>query len=75
MRFSDRQDEEYFSRLVDHSEIASNKYSLSVSNYIKPEDTREIVDIDELNQRIIEIVTRHSVLRSEIDLIVKDLQG
>lgn len=75
MRFSDRQDEEYFSRLVDHSEIASNKYSLSVSNYIKAEDTREIVDIDELNQRIIEIVARHSVLRSEIDLIVKDLQG
>jgi len=74
-RFSDRQDEEYFSRLVDHSEIASNKYSLSISNYIKAEDTREIIDIDELNQRITEIVAHHSALRNEIDLIVSDLQG
>jgi type I restriction enzyme M protein len=74
-KYSDRTDKDYFSRQVDHAEIAENDYSLSVANYVIPEDTREVVDIKELNKSIAEIVTRQSILRREIDAIVVDLEG
>jgi type I restriction enzyme M protein len=73
--FTDRSDEDYFSRFVTHDEIKKNEYSLSVTNYVKAEDTREVVDIKVLNESIKEIVTRQSELRTKIDEIVADLEG
>jgi type I restriction enzyme M protein len=74
-KYVDRKDEEFFARLVDHTELAENDYSLSVTNYVVAEDTREVVDIKELNLSIAEIVSRQSALRKEIDTIVADLEG
>jgi type I restriction enzyme M protein len=74
-KYTDRKDEEFFSRLVDHSEVAEKDYSLSVTTYIAAEDTRETVNIKELNESIVKIVTRQSELRREIDQIVADLEG
>jgi type I restriction enzyme M protein len=73
--FIDRKDVEYFSRVVDHEEIAANDYTLSVSTYVQAEDTREIIDIKELNKEIAQIVSRQSELRTQIDAIVYDLEG
>jgi type I restriction enzyme M protein len=73
--YNSREDIEYFSRLVDHSEIAENEYTLSVTTYVTAEDTREIIDITELNAEIKEIVARQSQLRTQIDAIVADLEG
>ena len=73
--FTDRADEDYFSRFVTHVEIKKNEYSLSVTNYVKAEDAREVVDIKVLNKSIKEIVSRQSDLRSKIDAIVADLEG
>jgi type I restriction enzyme M protein len=73
--YTDRKDEEYFSRLVDHTEVAENAYSLSVTSYVVAEDTREVVDIKVLNNSISEIVARQTELRTEIDKIVIDLGG
>jgi type I restriction enzyme M protein len=72
--YSIRETVEYFSRLVDHDEIASNDYSLSVSSYVPVEDKREVVDIKELNKSIAKIVERQFKLRNEIDKIVTDLE-
>ena len=72
-KYTDRKDEEYFSRLVDHTEVAEKDYSLSVTSYVTAEDTREIVNISELNNSISEIVARQIVLRKEIDKIIADL--
>jgi type I restriction enzyme M protein len=69
-KYTDRKDEEFFSRHVDHTEIADNDYSLSVTSYVVAEDTRVEVDIKELNRSISEIVARQSTLRTEIDKIV-----
>lgn len=69
-----RGDEEYFSRLVESSEIAENDYTLSVTTYIKSEDTRKHVDIAVLNSEIRHLVQKQSVLRQEIDLIVAALE-
>jgi type I restriction enzyme M protein len=73
--FSDRKDEVYFSRFVSHEEVKKNNYSLSVTNYVKDEDTRKAVDIEVLNKSISEIVNRQSKLHSQIDSIVANLEG
>ena len=39
------------------------------------EDTREAVDVVELNARITTIVARQTQLRTEIDAIVADIEG
>ncbi|MDQ7022162.1 MAG: type I restriction-modification system subunit M [Candidatus Gracilibacteria bacterium] len=67
--------EEYFTRLVDNSEIAKNDYNIAVSSYVEQEDTREIIDITELNKKISGIVSKQSKLRKSIDEIVSDLEG
>ncbi len=73
--YQGKQDRQYFCRLADNGEIASNDYNLSVSSYVEQEDKREKVDIAELNARIDEIVGRESVLRSEIDKIIAELEA
>jgi type I restriction enzyme M protein len=70
-----RQDVEYFARLVDHAEIQANEFGLSVTAYVKAEDTREVVDIEALNQKIGNIVARQADLRTAIDSIVADLES
>jgi type I restriction enzyme M protein len=73
--FMNRADIEHFGRLVDNDEVAQNDYNLSVSSYVAKEDTREVVDIAELNAEIERIVARQSELRTAIDAIVRDLEG
>jgi type I restriction enzyme M protein len=73
-KYTDRKDEDFFARLVDHTEVAENDYSLSVTSYVVAEDTRKDVDIKELNESITQIVARQSQLRSEIDKIINDLE-
>lgn len=73
--YKDRKDVEFTARLVEEKEIEENDYNLSVRAYVEPEDTSEEIDILTLNQEIEEIVNRQSALRSEIDSIVKELEG
>lgn len=73
--FIDRKDEEYFSRVVTHDEIKNNDYSLSVTNYVKSEDTREVIDIEVLNKSLIKIIERQSKLHIQIDEIVANIEG
>jgi type I restriction enzyme M protein len=58
-----------------NSAIAERDYLLSVSSYVTAEDTRQAVDITELNAEIARIVSRQSELRTAIDAIVADLEG
>lgn len=73
--FTAREDVAHFATLVDGEAIAANGYNLSVSSWVEAEDTREVVDITELNARIAGIVERQGVLREQIDAIVADLEG
>jgi type I restriction enzyme M protein len=72
--FTQRIDADHFATLVENSAIAENGYSLAVSSYVEAEDTREAIDIQELNAEIARIVARQTELRREIDLIVADLE-
>ncbi len=66
---------EHVVSLVEADKIAENSYNLSVSSYVEPEDTREEIDIHELNREIEGIVARQSELRAKIDAIVANLEG
>ena len=73
--FTTRELEDYFTALVTNEDIAANDYNIAVSSYVEAEDTREEVDITELNAEIARIVARQAELRAAIDEIVADLEG
>lgn len=68
-----RQNETHFARLVPNEEIAANDYNLAVSSYVEQPDTREHIDIDELNARIAGIVERQAKLREDIDRLILEI--
>jgi len=73
--FKNRQDSEYFAKLVDNQKIGANDYNIAVSSYVVQEDTREVIDITQLNAEISRIVARQSELRTAIDVSVTDIEG
>ena len=73
--FGAREDVEFFAKLVPSEQIAEDDYNLTVTSYVEPEDTREIIDITELNAEIARIVAREDELRKQIDAIVADIEG
>lgn len=76
MQAFDRKDEvEYFAKSVAHERIAANDYNLSVSSYVEAEDTRERIDITQLNAELKTTVAKINQLRAEIDAIVAEIEG
>ena len=72
--YMERAEKEHFSKVVAYEKIAEQDYNLSVSTYVEQEDTREVIDIKELNQEIQNIVAREQVLRDEIEKIVAEIE-
>lgn len=70
-----RTEEEHFSKLVPNDDVLSNDANLSIGTYVEKPDTREVIDIVELNERIAGIVSREQELREQIDAIVADLEA
>jgi type I restriction enzyme M protein len=68
--FDKKENIDYVAKTVDYDEIVKNDYTLSVTSYVEMKDTREIIDINELNAEIKETVTKIDKLRSEIDEII-----
>jgi len=55
--------------------IVKNDYNLSVSAYVEPEDTREKIDISQLNVELKTTVVKIDKLRSDIDTIVAEIEA
>lgn len=72
--FVSREDVDHFARCVSYEEIKENEYNLSVSTYVEPEDTREVIDIVELNAKIKDIVIKEDILRNQIDDIIAEIE-
>lgn len=72
--YTAREDKEYTSKLVPNSKIAEEGYNLSVSTYVEQEDTREVINIEELNKEIERIVEKEEILRQEINKIVAEIE-
>ncbi len=73
--YTARADVEHFATLVEADQIEDNDYNIAVSSYVEEEDTREVIDIVELNAEIERIVARQQELRIAIDAIVADLEA
>lgn len=65
----------HFAKAVTIDEIKAQDYNLSVSTYVAKEDTREVVDIKELNAEIERIVRRSDILRKEIAEVIAEIEG
>lgn len=72
--YADRKDVDHLVRLVPNSEVAEQGYNLSVSTYIEPEDTREKINIKELNAKLKEIVAKENQLRRQIEAIIEEIE-
>ncbi len=73
--FTERTDDEHFTKAVPSKQIEEQDYNLSVSTYVEQEDTREVIDIKALNKELEGIVAREAVLRAEIDKIIAEIEG
>lgn len=73
--FDSKEDVAHVARQVDNAKIAENDYNLSVSAYVEAKDTHEVIDIDELNKEIAVTVSKIDALRTNIDAIVKEIEG
>lgn len=73
--FDKKEDVEHVAKSVKNEDIAANEYNLSVSSYVEAKDTREVIDIKELNAEIKVTVEKIDRLRSEIDNIVAEIEA
>lgn len=71
--FDSKENVEHFAKSIDHEKIAENDYNLSVSSYVDARDTREAIDIDQLNAELKTTVARIDRLRADIDTIVAEI--
>lgn len=65
----------HLAQSVSVEKIAANDYNLSVSSYVEAEDTREVVDIAQLNAELKITAARIDQLRRDIDAIVAEIEG
>ena len=72
--FASKEEIAHVATSVDNDTIAQNDYNLAVSSYVEPKDTREKIDINELNLQIKETVAKISNLRSQIDEIIAQIE-
>lgn len=73
--FDNKENIEYFAASVQCDAIAANDYNLSVSSYVEAEDTREVIDITQLNAELKTTVAKIDRLRAEIDAIVTEIEA
>ena len=73
--FDDKEDVEYVAISVDNDQIADNDYNLSVNSYVELKDTREVIDIEQLNKEIEATVARINELRADIDKVIKTIDS
>ncbi len=73
--FDSKENIDHFALSVPFEKVAANGYNLSVSSYVEAKDTREVVDIVQLNAELQTTVIKIEQLRKEIDAIVAEIEG
>ena len=56
-----------------NDDILANDCNLSVSSYVEQEDTREVINISEVNFKLETLVTEGNELNAKIEAIIKEL--
>jgi type I restriction enzyme M protein len=73
--FDSKANVEHFAKSVPLEQVAANDYNLSVSSYVEAKDTREVVNIVQLNAELKTTVAKIDQLRQDIDAIVAEIDG
>ena len=73
--FDSKANVDHFAQSVPFEQVAANDYNLSVSSYVEARDTREVVDIAQLNAELKITVAKIDQLRKDIDAIVTEIEG
>lgn len=73
--FANKTDVPHQVAMVDYDTIKASDYNLAVSSYVEAKDTREVIDIDVLNDEIKSTVTKIDTLRRQMDEIVGQIEG
>ena len=73
--FDSKANVDHFAQSVPFEKVAANDYNLSVSSYIDAKDTRDLVNIAQLNAELKTTVARIDQLRRDIDAIVAEIEG
>jgi len=60
---------------VKNDDILANDCNLSVSSYVEQEDTREVINICEVNAQLSSLIAEGNELNQKIEAIIKDLEG
>ena len=71
--FENRKDEDYLAKLVKNDDILENDCNLSVSSYVEQEDTREVINIAEVNAELETLIAQGYLLNKKIETIIKEL--
>ena len=71
--YQNRQDEQYLAKLVKNDDILANDANLSVSSYVEQEDTREVIDIDEVNAQLAALIAEGNELNAKIETVINEL--
>lgn len=71
--YANRDNKQYISQLVSIDDILANDANLSVSNYVEKEDTREVINITEVNATLANLILEGKELNKKIDAIIKEL--
>ena len=72
--FDNKENVLYIAETVAYDKIVGSDYNLSVSAYVEPKDTREVIDITKLNAELEKTVARIDQLRTEIETIVAEIE-
>lgn len=73
--YKKRENKEYVCKLVYTEDVMANDSNLSVSSYVEQEDTREKIDIEEVNVKLETLIAEGNELNAKIETIIKELEG
>ncbi len=73
--FDSKANIDHFAQSIPNEKVAANDYNLSVSSYVEAKDTREVVNIGQLNAELKITVVKIDQLRKDIDAIVAEIEG
>lgn len=73
--FDGKDNVDHFAKSVPFEQIKANDYNLSVSSYVEAKDTRDVIDIAQLNAELKITVAKIDQLRKDIDAIVSEIEG
>lgn len=73
--FDSKEDKEHLAKSVSFEFIEANEFNLSTTSYVEAKNTREVIDISQLNAALKTTVGKIDQLRTDIDAIVAEIEG